>query len=104
MAVENSWQKNKKVAENEKDKNYLALATQILKIFSKDKSNDGKATGVGKGVNNRNTNCTNSGDQTLQLWRFDNPNNDTTKHVKGSTMPWCSSDCHEKPMWCRRTK
>ena len=35
-------------------------------------------------------------------WRFENPDNKPTKIVRGSTMKWCSKDCHEKPMWCGR--
>ena len=39
-------------------------------------------------------------DRTYQAWRFDNPGNEKTKVVKGTTMTWCDNDCHEKrPMW-----
>ena len=43
-----------------------------------------------------------SGDRTYLPWSYENPNNKTTKEVRGSTMNWCSNDCHDKPMWCGR--
>ena len=41
--------------------------------------------------------------RTLLPYRYKHPNNEKTKVVKGTTMTWCSNDCHEKPMWCGRT-
>ena len=37
-----------------------------------------------------------------QAWRYENPDNETTREVRGSTMRWCTNDCHSKPMWCGR--
>ena len=35
-------------------------------------------------------------------WRFENPEGLKTKEVKGTTMKWCSNDCHPQPVWCGR--
>ena len=38
----------------------------------------------------------------LQQWRFEKLDNKKTKLMRGTTMRWCTNDCHKKPMWCGR--
>ena len=75
-------------------KNYLALATALMtkmSTFTNNKQNGSS----GKGKEN---------DQTYQAWRYENPENKATKEVRGSTMKWCTNDCHDQPMWCAHKK
>ena len=82
------------------EKQFLALATEILESM-KDK----------KGSNNNDAGSENTSDGRIKLkngrelksWRFQNPNNDKTKTLKdGTVMKWCNNNCHPKPMWCGR--
>ena len=41
-------------------------------------------------------------ERTYQGWRYKNPEGLSTKVVEGTTMTWCTNDCHPKPMWCER--
>ena len=70
---------------------FLALTTQILSRLA---SPGGKNTGKreNSGTDNR----------TYQDWRFENPDDLKSKEVRGTTMKWCTNDCHDKPMWCGR--
>ena len=79
------------------EKNFLALATEILQrakeggaeVPSSETMSDG-------GIRLKNG-------RELKAWRFENPTNAKTKTLKdGTVMKWCSNDCHPKPMWCGR--
>ena len=85
---EDSWNKVSKKKGKEEDKNFLALATEMMKKMSNMK---GSANGAKNG-----------GERTYRPWRFDNPDNKETMEVRGSTMKWCKNDCHPRPMWCGR--
>ena len=92
MVEDRSWNVPKKKGGTSDERNYLALATQILqKVESVCESHSG---------NGRNRN----GDGFPQYapWRFENPEGLDEKVIKGKTMKWCHSDCHPKPMWCGR--
>ena len=95
-AVEDdTWSSNKSRIEKEsRESNILALATQLLQ-----KANLGNGSGPKQGDGNGT-----GGTEKTQFhpWRFENPNNDKTKLVRGSTMKWCDKDCHPQPMWCGR--
>ena len=71
-------------------KNYLALATEIMRKMTSMTSGSPK-------VNDKRTE-----ERTYQPWRFENPDNSKTKEVRGSIMKWCENDCHSRPMWCGR--
>ena len=75
------------------EKNFLALATQIMeKLNNPSQSNpDGGST-----------NQSGKAKRTFLPWRFENPDNAATKEVRGTTMKWCTNDCHPRPMWCGR--
>ena len=85
----------KSESKQEGEKNFLALATALMTKMS-------TMNGNGQGSSNEKNKNNNKGDRTYQPWRFENPENNTTKIVRGSTMNWCTNDCHEKPMWCGR--
>ena len=85
LVDDDSWQSNKKKAEKEKEKNFLALATEILEQARGKSNND-----------------TSSRTRTYQEWRYLNPEGAKTKVVEGTTMKWCKNDCHKQPMWCGR--
>ena len=91
LVEDNAWQESKKKVERE-EKNYLTLVTEILNK-TKNNDNDSK-NGQGK----------RTGGMTIgyAAWRFDNPSGDATKVVRGTTLKWCTNDCHAKPMWCGR--
>ena len=75
-----------------KEANYLALATQLIQRVNELEKGGGKPTKGGKQSEVRN----------FGPWRFENPTNAKTKVVEGTTMRWCTNDCHSKPMWCGR--
>ena len=83
MVEDKSWAVKKKY-KTEEEKNYLALATQLLERFDAKK-------GRGSDIY-----------PNYAPWRFDNPDNLPEKIIKGKKFKWCHSDCHEKPMWCGR--
>jgi len=51
---------------------------------------------------NRNSNRDDQGPRTYHKWRYKNPDNAATREVRGTTMKWCTNDCHDKAMWCGR--
>ena len=94
---DDSWDTNKsKLEDDGKESNILALATQILA-----KVNGGKTQDPDPGGSNQNGT---NGKRNFPAWRFENPNGDKTKSVRGTTMKWCTKDCHQQPMWCGRIK
>ena len=97
-AVEDeTWDATKGKLESEsRESNILALATQIL-----GKVNLGRDTTAKDGDGNPTGG---DGGKKFQPWRFENPNNDKTKLVRGTVMNWCSKDCHQQPMWCGRKR
>ena len=87
---------NKK--EKDDQKSFLALVTEIMS-----KLNNGGGGGGSANSGDKDKKYVAPGDRTYQAWRFDNPGNEKTKVVKGTTMTWCDNDCHEKiPMCCGR--
>ena len=82
-------------ADAAEQKSFLALATEILK-----KCDMTHQTGGG-GKNSKEREST--GPRIFRPWRFENPNNEATKEIKGTIMKWCTNDCHKDgPMWCGR--
>ena len=81
----------------EEQKNFLALATELLHKVKDGKVESAPSQGAsGEGIRLKNG-------RELKAWRFQNPNNDKTKTLKdGTVMKWCTNDCHPKPMWCGR--
>ena len=96
LVDDESW--IKKEAKKEHEKNYLTLATELIAKYEA-RQNDGGDNGNGN--RNNNGNRDNQGPRTFQKWRYDNPDNAATKQVRGTTMNWCTNDCHDKRMWCR---
>ena len=97
LTDENTLNEKAQAKPKNNEKNYLALATQLMtqmKLMSQNRNTRGQEDGARQ----------QSGDRTYLPWRFENLENKTTKEVRGSTMQWCSNDCHEKPMWCGRKK
>ena len=93
---EGSWN-SKASAKKSDEKNYLALATELMTKMKSYADRDGGPNG---GVRNERQG---DGERPTYLpWRFENKDNKPTKVVRGSTMNWCKNDCHEKPMWCGR--
>jgi len=90
---EYTWNGKTQAKQNNDEKNYLALATQMMiQVNSVSKNrNPGGQRGRGKQQND---------DRTYLPWRFKNSENKATKEVRGSTMNWCTIDCYEKLMWC----
>ena len=91
---EDSWAKVAKPKGKDEDKNFLALATEIVKRMS---SANGPTSS-----NEPTDNAKKTGERTYRPWRFDNPDNKQSIEVRGSTMKWCKNDCHPRPMWCGR--
>ena len=85
---DDTWRTNK--SRIEKDTNILALATQLLANANINHGNGTPKPTPGE-----------EGRQ-FQAWRFENPKNEATKQVRGTTMRWCAKDCHPQPMWCGR--
>ena len=80
------------------EKNFLALATDILQ-----KLKDGKVEESGS-QNTSDGGIRLKNGRELKAWRFHNPNGEKTKTLKdGTVMKWCVNDCHPKPMWCGRS-
>ena len=99
---ENTWSEKPQTRPRNDEKNYLALATQLMSQMKAMK--DGNNGNQGNGCNGTQGNGAKqqSGDRTYLPWRYENPSNKATKEVRGSTMNWRSNDCHDKPMWCGR--
>ena len=95
LVEDDTWETNRSKldAENQESK-ILALATEIL-----DKVNVTQRPGSESGTKNT---LGGEGGRQFQQWRFENPNNEPTKLVRGTTMRWCTNDCHQRPMWCGR--
>ena len=91
---ENTWSAKPQPKPRNDEKNYLALATQLMSQM--------KAMQSGKNGTQGNVGKQQSGDRTYLPWRYENPNNKATKDFRGSIMNWCSNDCHDQPMWCGR--
>ena len=94
--VENDdWKSSKtgQPAKEKEEKNFLALATEILKKFG----DNSKPPTSGKERRGEQP-----AERTYQAWRTENPNNEKERMVKGTKMKWCTNNCHEKPMWCGR--
>ena len=73
----------------------FALATHIMDTLNgefKNRSSEGSLK-VSLARNN-------GGNTTYLPCRFENPNNEETKEIKGTTMKWCSKYFHDHPMWC----
>ena len=94
LVEDNSWKGTDKKIEQKgsssKDENkFLALFTNFLEKNGEKgaPSEDGKKQ-----------------ERQFLPWRFENPNNESTKLVRGTTMRWCTNDCHSQPMWCGRQK
>lgn len=79
--------------------NYIALATHIMENPNGQsrKGEDGKTSVA---TQPKDAKKTEGGPRTYLPWRFDNPGNTKTKEVCGTTMKWCTNNCHEKAMWC----
>ena len=96
---ENGWMTGNSAAERKRttetkpeERNFLALATDLINAIQKKNepgNNSGKRTGG-------------EAKRSYIPWRFENPEGLKTKVVKGTTMTWCSNDCHPQPMWCGR--
>ena len=100
LVESDGWvQSEDKKKEKEDQKSFLALATEIITKLNRGgggNSNSGDR-------DSKHTAAGAPGDRTYQKWRFENPDSEKSKEVKGTTMTWCNNDCHEKrPMWCRR--
>ena len=108
LIVDDEWKKKESQLEKNKagpgdEKNFLALATEILKNMkdpkpnhSSSSSNEVQKTADG-GIRLRNG-------RELKAWRFENPKNEKTRTLKDRmVMQWCTNDCHPKPMWCGRS-
>lgn len=80
-----------KSKDNGEEKNYLAPATTLMTKLSSQNN-----TSVDQGVTHQ------KGKIAYQPWRYHNPDNKTTKVIRGSTMKWCLKDCHDKLMWYDR--
>ena len=72
-----------------KETKFLAMMTILTNALGSSASANGKSESGGGGKKRE-----------FQQWRYENPNNDKTKLVRGTTMKWCKNDCHDKPMWC----
>ena len=72
-----------------KEAKFLAMMAKFTDAMSSSASANGKSESGGGGKKRE-----------FQQWRYENPNNDKTKLVRGTTMKWCKNDCHDKPMWC----
>ena len=95
LVDDDSWSTTKKKVEREKEKNFLALATEILEQT--------RTNGNGRGrTPNPDNNDESNRTRNYQEWRFSNPDGAKTKVVEGTTMKWCTNDCHKQPMWCGR--
>ena len=97
LIEDESW--IKKEAKQEQEKNYLALATQLMSKFASGNYGTGAGGSVGRDRNNNRDNHE-KGPHTFLLWRYENPDNAATKEMRGTIMKWCSNDCYDKPMWC----
>lgn len=73
----------------EEQKNFLALATQIMERL--DNSSQKESNGDGSGKSGKQK-------RIFLPWNFENPDNATTKEVLGTIMKWCSNNCHPHPM------
>ena len=94
---DDSWDSNKSKLEHGKDDaNILALATEILRNVTS--TQNGKQPKDGPNLTGE------ANGKQFQAWRFQNPDNAKTKLVRGSTMTWCTKDCHQQPMWCGRKR
>ena len=78
------------------EKNFLALATEILQKLRGNRSSMPSDNGYLK------REYTQAGDRSFQPWRFENQGNELKKVVKGTIMKWCLNNCNEKLMWCGR--
>ena len=79
------------------EKNFLALATELIRTVARKQPT---ATSSEQGSDGS---VTLKNGMVLKPWRFDNPNNESTKKLDGGAiMKWCENDCHPKPMWCGR--
>ena len=96
LVDEGSWS-TKPPKAKDAEKNYLALATQLMTQMAAMKS-DTKDSSSFTPKGSANT----DGPRTYLPWRFENPDNKATKDIRGSTMKWCKNDCHDQPMWCGR--
>ena len=97
LVESDGWvQAEDKKKEKEDQKSFLALATEIITKLN-------RGGGGNSNSGDRDNKYTAPGDRTYQKWRFENPDNEKSKEIKGTTMTWCNNDCHEKrPMWCGR--
>ena len=91
---------NKKLKQSPSDsqeKNFLALATEILQQAKAGKVEQSSSEGTSDGgIRLKNG-------RELKAWRFENPKNEKSKTLKdGTIMKWCTNNCHPKPMWCGR--
>ena len=97
LVQDGSWEGNKiststtattkPVHKSQEENKFLALLGEIL-----NKNNTGGEFKGNQQLNSRQ----------YQQWRFENPENKSTKVARGSTMRWCKNDCHSQPMWCGR--
>ena len=72
---------------------FLALVTEILnKLKGRDDSS----------VQTDASKCNGSEKRTYQVWKYENPEGNATKEVRGAMMKWCTKNCHYKSMWCGR--
>ena len=94
----NNLIEEEKVSKKElaKSPHFLALATQLIETMTNGKQWYSGSESKGDDKDNGKM----RGPRTFLPWRYDNPNNLKTMVVKGTTMGWCSNDCHDKPMWC----
>ena len=95
LVDEESWSCKTSQSQNA-EKNYLALATELISKFNRDRGDGGGPPGGQKSGNQ------NEGPRTYLPWRFENKDNQPTKDFRGVTMNWCKNDCHARPMWCGR--
>ena len=105
LVADNEWttvepKKSKGSGESGQEKQFLALATEILTKMKDQNSSSGDKTVL---ETNSDGGIKLKNGRELKAWRFQNPNNEKTKTLKdGTVMKWCTNNCHPKPMWCGR--
>ena len=76
---ENTWNGKVQAKPKNDKKNYLYLVTQLMtqmKLMSQNRNTGGQGDGARQQI----------GDKTYLPWSFENPENKTTKEVRGITM------------------
>ena len=77
--------------EQSKEAKFLAMMTKLTDALGSSASGNEKSESSGREKKRQ-----------FQQWRYEKTDNEKTKLVRGTTMRWCTNDCHDKPMWCGR--